>query len=242
MTRSANGYSANDRSKIKTYTVPGTTRRLAVRIGDVSRVLLDVAAWFDINIERLVSEPNGVPCDDWGYAERNVRGSALVVSNHASGTAIDLNALRHPMGRQNTFSLAERRRIRARLKVYEGTVRWGGDYKNRKDEMHFEINAGPLKVGLVARKLHKFVRLEPVVQAAHNSGAHPDVAIVQRALNKVLKLRGGARLSEDGVWGRQTAAAYRRFKHDKLKWDTSAPGHASLVELGKRSGLWNRVL
>jgi hypothetical protein len=30
---------------------------------------------------------------------------------------------------------------------------WGGDYKNRKDEMHFEVNIGPAKVAELITKL-----------------------------------------------------------------------------------------
>jgi hypothetical protein len=30
---------------------------------------------------------------------------------------------------------------------------WGGDYKNRKDEMHFEVNIGPAKVAELVKKL-----------------------------------------------------------------------------------------
>src|SRR5690606_41887003 len=41
-----------------------------------------------------------------------------------------------------TFSTAQVPAGRQILSVCEGVVRWGGDYKSRADEMHFEINAG----------------------------------------------------------------------------------------------------
>lgn len=77
----------------------------------------------------------------WGYANREIRGSATI-SNHASGTAIDLNAPDHPLGASGTFTAAQVRAIR-RLLVDFPQVRWGGDYHGRRDEMHFEINARP---------------------------------------------------------------------------------------------------
>src|SRR5690606_27057234 len=79
--------------------------------------------------------------DDWGYAERPIRGSS-VISNHASGTAIDLNATKHPLGASGTFTSTQVTRIREILAVTRNHVRWGGDYTGRKDEMHFEINDG----------------------------------------------------------------------------------------------------
>jgi hypothetical protein len=41
--------------------------------------------------------------------------------------------------------------IRALAKKYGLT--WGGDYKNRKDEMHFEISLSPEKVTALITKL-----------------------------------------------------------------------------------------
>jgi hypothetical protein len=43
--------------------------------------------------------------------------------------------------------------IRALAKKY-GLI-WGGDYKNRKDEMHFEIGLTPAKVAALVEKLGK---------------------------------------------------------------------------------------
>jgi hypothetical protein len=41
--------------------------------------------------------------------------------------------------------------LRALAKKY-GLI-WGGDYKNRKDEMHFEIALTPAKVAALVKKL-----------------------------------------------------------------------------------------
>jgi hypothetical protein len=144
VTRSQNGWPANDRSVIATRTVRGTNVRLAVRTGPAGDLLLEVAALYDLMVQDL-DLPG--PADDWGYAERPVRGSADI-SNHASGTAVDLNATRWPLGSLPSANLTPRqiatvREIVAATKVSSHprpVVRWGGDYSGRKDPMHFEID------------------------------------------------------------------------------------------------------
>lgn len=151
MAISQNGYTANDRRLVSSRLVPGTTRKLTVRIGPAGDLLLWVAAQFD----KLVEDIEQGILDDWGYAERPIRGST-VTSNHASGTAIDLNATSHPLGTQPAanFSASEIAGIRAIVARTEGCVRWGGDYTGRKDGMHFEINAPEAACKRVLDKLN----------------------------------------------------------------------------------------
>src|SRR5688500_1265797 len=142
---SQNGWSANDRGVIASYSLPGG--RVALRAGDVSVVLLWVANQFHQRVERLVWP--GI----WGYAERTIRGSSTTLSNHASGTAIDLNAPRHPLGVRGTFSAAQVRTIHDIVAFTGGAVRWGGDYTGRPDDMHFEINTGAAGVKAAADRI-----------------------------------------------------------------------------------------
>lgn len=148
MATSQNGWPANDRDLTKSWKIPGTTRAIRLESGDAGFLLVHFAAWFDANIETIDTGE----LDDWGYAERPVRGGTDL-SNHASGTAEDLNATRHPLAVRNTFSKAQMTRIREKLKEYDGVLRWGGDYKNRADEMHVEINASRARVAAVAKRL-----------------------------------------------------------------------------------------
>lgn len=141
MPTSQNGWPANDRTLVASRLIPGTGRKVTVRTDTAGDLLLWVASHFHAEVEPI----DGGELDDWGYAERDIRGSAEV-SNHASGTAIDLNATRHPLGQRSTFTPAQVARIRAIVAATRGTVRWGGDYSGRVDEMHFEINAGPAAV------------------------------------------------------------------------------------------------
>lgn len=78
--------------------------------------------------------------DDWGFANRDIRGYPGRKSNHAWGLAIDLNATENPMlrGRIETDmpdwvpDLARR-----------WGLHWGGLYADRPDPMHFEFLGTP---------------------------------------------------------------------------------------------------
>lgn len=190
MPTSQNGYRANDRSVITTFTIPGTDRRVSLREGAPGQLLVHWASWFNDHIEAVGTGQ----VDDWGYAERTIRGSSTTLSNHASGTAIDLNATRHPLGKQGTFTAGQASRIRKELAKYEGAIRWGGDYHGRKDEMHFEIMASPARCGQVLAKL-----------TAPPSPARPDAPHNHVTKGRELLAEGVAELrkapkSRTGVW------------------------------------------
>lgn len=164
---SQNGYKANDRSLIKTYTVNGIEHsgKVAVREGDVATVLLWILRKYDREVQPL--HWPGV----WGYAERDIRGSTTTLSNHASGTAVDADADDHPLGTSPSanYTAAQIREIHHILAytVVDGVqvVRWGGDYTGRKDGMHFEINASPTLVAKLAAKILG-LNTQPVVSTA----------------------------------------------------------------------------
>ena len=149
--KSQNGWIASkDRGEIgiESFLIPGTKIKLACA-KSVAPLLVGFAAEFHELIEPI--DEGGL--DDWGYCFRMVRGKTDNLSNHSSGTAIDLNATRHPLGKVGTFPNEKVPMIRALAKKY-GLI-WGGDYKNRKDEMHFEIALTPAKVAALVEKLGK---------------------------------------------------------------------------------------
>lgn len=119
----------------------------SVRAGFVHDVFDELCLRFDEEVENIRVDWS------WGYAFRPIRGQTGGYSNHASGTAIDLNAPAHPLGKSGTFSRRQRRKIHRILRDLDGVIRWGGDYSGRPDEMHFEINAGWTAVARVARKI-----------------------------------------------------------------------------------------
>lgn len=132
---SPNGWPASDDRKaigIQSFVIPGTSLKIACA-KDVAPILVAFCAEF----HDLVEPIDQGQLDDWGYAFRMTRGSDKVLSNHSSGTAVDLNALKHPLGKSNTFTKEQVNTIQL-LSVKYGLA-WGGNYKKRKDEMHFEI-------------------------------------------------------------------------------------------------------
>jgi hypothetical protein len=147
MATSQNGYTANDVNLTESALIPGTSIKVRLRKGAAGQLLRWVASQFDKRVEDI--DPGVL--DDWGYAERTIRGSSTDLSNHASGTAIDLNATRHPLGTNPSanFSQAQLNTIHAVLAQAQGCVRWGGDYTGRKDPMHFEIVASEAKCASV---------------------------------------------------------------------------------------------
>lgn len=168
MAESQNGWPglAADSSKLFTWTIPsrgtdGPPRRLRLRNGSAGYLLICLALWFDDKIEDV---EKGI-LNDWGYAYRPVRGYETL-SNHASGTAIDLNSNEHWLGEENTFTFEQERMIRKRVNDYfDGAIRWGGEYQGRKDEMHFEIDAGLSYVEKVARRIMDTKRGKMVLEA-----------------------------------------------------------------------------
>ena len=149
METSYNGWPASkDQAEIgiKSYPVPGTTIKLRCS-EKVAPLLVGFAAEFHTLIEPI--DTGGL--DDWGYCYRMVRGEATKLSNHSSGTAIDLNATQHALGKVGTFEAGKVPMIRALAKKYGLT--WGGDYKTRADEMHFEVSLTADKVTALIKKL-----------------------------------------------------------------------------------------
>jgi hypothetical protein len=147
---SQNGWRVLQAGETRQWIIPDTGRWLRLSQGPAGFVLTHFALWFHKRIEPL----DPAPWDDWGWAVRPIRGSSTTMSNHASGTAIDLNATKHPLGVRNTFTLDQASRIRVRLRErYDGCIRWGGDYENRADEMHFEVNVGQARILALADAL-----------------------------------------------------------------------------------------
>ena len=147
---SQNGWIASEDQNaigIKPFPVPGT--KIKLRCAEkVAPLLVTFAAEFHAHIEPI----DEGALDDWGYCFRNVRGATDKLSNHSSGTAIDLNATKHPLGHAGTFTPMQTVMIQALCKKYGLT--WGGDYKNRKDEMHFEVSVNEAQCAALIEKLN----------------------------------------------------------------------------------------
>jgi len=148
MQTSSNGWTASadpNEIGVKSYPVKGT--KLKLRCAEKCAPLL---VGFAEEFHALIEPIDEGSLDDWGYAFRMVRGSLNNLSNHSSGTAIDLNATKHPLGKGGTFPLEKIPMIQALTKKY-GLI-WGGNFK-RRDEMHWEIGLSEAKVAALIGSL-----------------------------------------------------------------------------------------
>lgn len=154
--------------RLRIWTVPGTDPvvRVLLRDGSAGFLLVWAALWWHEKLDRI-DRPH--PKDDWGWADRSIRG-ATTTSNHASGTALDVDATEHPLGVRGTLLSAKALRLRWVLRVrLRGVLRWGGDYANRADEMHLEVDAPLERCETVARRLMRGRRGKAILDA--NPGA-----------------------------------------------------------------------
>lgn len=149
MEKSQNGWDASDNPDeidIKLFPIKGTDLR--IRCNKLAGVILQA---FTQEFHEKVEPVEGGVFDDWSYAYRPIRGKTIGLSNHSSGCAVDLNATRHPLNRKGTFKPELVKIIKELCKKYH--LRWGGSYKSRPDEMHFEVIETPYEVRLLITKL-----------------------------------------------------------------------------------------
>ena len=222
MANSYNGWPGIEKwndPRLTIITVPGTNVKLRVRLGDVAVVLGFVADWFNRRVEP-VQEPI---LDDWGWAYRAVRGSSSL-SNHASGTAIDLNADDHPFQTKATANftaaqIAECGRIVEACQV-DGVpvIRWLDGH----DPMHWEINrkSSGCTEGHVARLADRIRRGELQVPGASAPAAplsftarKPRAIDWRPAEGDLIRIvQEAVSAKVDGVRGPATIAATKRMQ------------------------------
>mgnify|MGYP003382451227 FL=1 len=140
--------------KLKTFQVPGADRRVTLDV-DAGRILTALAA----DYHRTVRPIDVGVWDEGGYNNRKAR-NANGYSNHASGTAVDLNwseegALNSAWGKRFFAQAKTRLAVAAIKRRYGSVVQWGGDWRTLKDYMHWEIRPGTsrAKVVSLARQL-----------------------------------------------------------------------------------------
>lgn len=152
--RSQNGWPVLDRDQLHWFDAGGG--RFAAANSAVAVCAAELINRYAAEVEPI----DGPILDDWSYAKRNVTGSDATVSNHASATAWDLNALQHVRGRPTTFTTDEVKAIRRILAAITDNAgrqvfRWGRDYSTTRDEMHFEINLSAQSVQQARLKIEE---------------------------------------------------------------------------------------
>lgn len=193
----------------------------------------DVDVVFTYLCDRIHNEVEKIKVHwSWGWAFRAIRGAISGYSNHASATAIDINAPAHPLGVTGTWSSSEKDKINEILRDLDGIVRWGENYSGRKDGMHFEIDAGAAAVRRVADRIRNnelpgqkkawrpknakavhFGRVQEqfLIAAGAQEGEIVrlnGVGLIQRALNRADK----AGIDVDGLVGPATLNAWGRWE------------------------------
>jgi hypothetical protein len=151
VTATVNGWRVLERSQCADLQVPGGVLPVHPALAPI---FADLTDRFHHEVEPL--EWPGC----WGWAPpRPIRGkTGGPVTNHGSGTAIDLNAPRHPQGVPvgKTFTRAQVSAVSAILARYGGLIVWGGTWDAPDtDGMHFELRTGATfeQVSALAAKL-----------------------------------------------------------------------------------------
>ncbi len=144
----------------------------------------------------------------WGFANRPIRGTRRP-SNHSWGLAVDLNAPANPMG---TTLVTDMPAWMVELWTSKG-FRWGGDYRGRKDAMHYEFLGTPED----AQRLGADVGGSPGQPPPPASGPvlkrgarGPDVHRLQERLRA-----HGAEIAVDGEFGPATLQAVLAFQRSR---------------------------
>lgn len=175
METSQNGYPVLDSLEdCKYYTINST-----VKVPLSPTVAGEAIALYLKRFDKFV-EPLD-PTDTHGYNRRQIANSEDW-SNHASATAADTNATKHVQGQVGTFTDRQVATIRKIQDDFDGVIKWGGDYRVTKDEMHAEVNAELDAVSLVVRRLNRFgkVYLDRLSPGKRNL----DVYMLKRALDR----------------------------------------------------------
>jgi hypothetical protein len=136
--------------KLRLWKIPETSITMRVRSGPAGFLLAHCSTWWHRRIEPLPPI-----ADEHAWSFRKISGSDEY-SNHASGTAVDLNSLKHPQGQDPTksFSTEQIKLIRKKMEEsYKGLLRWGGDYRTTPDGMHVEINANAEEIADLAKRM-----------------------------------------------------------------------------------------
>lgn len=192
--------------------------RLKWITGRVDPALVDL---FDYYCERYNKEVEKInPDHSWGWANREIRGGGDI-SNHASGSAVDLNAPKHPLGVRGTFSSHQEKALKKILDDIDGILRHGHFYKGRIDSMHAELRNGASNSD-VRKAMAKIKRGEGDSGGGSGSGgSHADgmlnrgdrgtaVQDLQKFMNRVFPAY--SKLVTDGVFGPKTEAVVKEFQ------------------------------
>lgn len=180
-----------------------------VLAGDVAVIARWHAAEYDRRVERLK------PGWCWGWFVKVIEGSKTI-SNHASGTAWDLNAPDNPMGPGTTKKSMTSKQIATCHELEresDDVLRWGGDYVSRQDPMHWEIVGSRPAVKKFANKVRgvkptpprKMEWLDMDVKVPVLKQGDDDAKL--DGYNRIIRIQRIVGAVDDGEWGEKTTVA-----------------------------------
>lgn len=127
---------------VANYLIDGANQHFAMSAA-AAPVLAAFLAEFNKSIQPI--NATGTVFDDWGYNFAMIPNTQDL-SNHCSGTAVDVNATKHVWKAATSgYTPAQEKAIDALCTKYG--IRWGWRYiRGWKDPMHFEIIETPATV------------------------------------------------------------------------------------------------
>lgn len=212
MERSQNGWTASPtRSAIgvQAFSVAGVDFPGGVRRGDVAWILTWALTRWNREVEKLASPG----C--WGWSYRPNKNDPSSLSNHASGTAVDVNAPKHPNGKRGTYTTAQRAAIKRILADCHNVLRSGEFYSSTVDGMHLEVNVSPVALAaevkrLKARQPFRYTRLPLRFGDRSVDVKHMQQRLI--ALRFLAARDTSGRSNADEVFGRTTLAALKAWE------------------------------
>jgi len=195
----------------------------------VNRVLVPIFRELIVGLDHLGANLDQRR-DDWGFANRDIRGYPGIKSYHAWGLAVDLDATENPMGvRRTTFPITRTRALASRL-----GLTWGYDFDGRPDAMHFEFRGSRAAAKQIADRLtiplwplddghsfgHKRSNLLLGRRVHDGSGSAAD----KRAVQRIEKFLG---LDQDGWFSWADSREVARWQRAHGIDDTGRVGQAT---------------
>ena len=135
-----------------------------MKSGDVSTVFVYLVTRLHNEVEPMMSEGSNLGYGAWGYSYRANVNNPSTLSCHASGTAIDYNAPKHPNGTSTGpnggggWSGSQYNAIKA---ILNGPLQQGIKWLTSNDPMHFEIGVGAQKLASIAASLGGVTPIPP---------------------------------------------------------------------------------
>lgn len=213
-TTSENGWRMCNRDACVVANPTPYSNTAPVRSGAAATVLNAWLIWYHRNVEPLISPV-------WGWSATNDVAS----SNHLSGTALDINAVKYPWGAR-VMPAALKNKVREGLRLFEGNIFWGADW-SRADEMHYQLNGGTASGTGASAKLTAFAaKLNNGHLGIYKTAPAPKTVLnmidecAKRHPELGARLHSGEKHCKDGV-GR-----YAEFAAGRIYWHPDTGAHA----------------